>query len=123
MIYLFAIAGTFAFILARLKLWKQKKDNNGRFKESFSHFLKTEWDDWGLSLIFGLGWAAGQKWIVMGFIRYKEWDVEKAKEVYEVLQYPGAFLGGVFFGMLFMVGFETIVPYLKKKIKALTGEK
>jgi len=54
MIYLAAILGSLVFIMIRLKIEKQKSDDNSKYHFRLKQYALKEWDDWAFSILIGL---------------------------------------------------------------------
>lgn len=112
--FIAALLGSVLFIAIRLKMEKQKDDDNPRYHFRFKEYFNKEWDDWGLSLLVGLILAFFQESIWLGYASWQKMGPEWAKEFYASAEYGIAGAMGLFGSILIMVLFKFIIRKANK---------
>ena len=111
-LYIFTIIGSFLFIIIRLKMEKQKADDDPKYKNKWSKYFQKEWDDMAFSVLAGIGLTAIQEPLFLAFARWQE--IADAKEVYLESQNLVAAIMGLLGSLLIMIAFKYAIRKANK---------
>jgi uncharacterized membrane protein YeaQ/YmgE (transglycosylase-associated protein family) len=113
-LYISALIGSILFIAIRLKIEKQKADDNPRYHLKWEKYFSKEWDDMVFSLITGLGLVYVQHPIFLWFARWQE--IADAEVIYNESQNLVALIMGLLGSIIIMIVFK----YAIRKANKLT---
>ena len=114
MIYISALIGSLLFIIVRLKIEKQKADDNPKYHIKWKKYFSKEWDDFAFSIGAGQALAYFQGPLFFGYAIWAEWDDTKAIDFYFDSEEAIAGCMGLFGSMLIMVAFKYVIRKLGK---------
>jgi len=114
MIYLSAFFGSLLFIAIKLKMEKQKSDDNPKYHLRWGKYFSKEWDDFAFTVISGQALVWFQHDMFFGYATWKEWDMAHATEFYEASEYALAGCMGLFGAVLILLLFKYVVRKANK---------
>jgi len=112
--YLAAFLGSLLFIAIRLKIEKQKSDDNPRYHIRWKKYIIKELDDWAFSLVTGAALVFFMHDMFFGYAAWKEYDINRATEFYESAELALAGACGLFGSLVIMVIFKYVIRKLAK---------
>lgn len=115
-----ALIGAFLYVVIQLKVEKDLRDKNPKYsKVSWREWLGKNWDDFLFAFIVAPILGYFQEEIYSGLIHWREWDADKAWDIYFDTEYFISVGLGVF-GTLII---QQLYKFGIKLIKALSNEK
>ena len=114
MIYISALIGSLLFIVVRLKIEKQKSDDNPKYHVKWKKYFAKEWDDFAFSIGAGQILSFYQEPLFFAYAVWAEWDDTKAIDFYFDGEEAIAGGLGLFGSMLIMVAFKYVIRKLGK---------
>lgn len=109
MIYFCAFIGSMIFIAIKLKIEKQKSDDNPRYHNRWKKYFQKQWDDFLFSIGIGQALVFFQASIFFGYTNWAEWEHLKAVEFYDASLYGIAGCMGLFGSPLILLLFRWVV--------------
>lgn len=116
-IHVAALIGSFLFIAIRLKMEKQKSDDNPRYHIKWKKYFSKEWDDFMFSIAAGQALVYFQESIFMGYTAWKKWPHTEALSVYNDSAQVIAGSMGLIGSVLIMVLFKYAIRKANKLVE------
>jgi len=114
--YQLALIGSLLFVVIRLKIEKQKIDEDNKYKARWKAYFIKEWDDFAFSILAGQGLALIQESLYFSYASWAEWDQKRSIDFYFEAEESIAFCMGLFGSVLVMLAFK----YIIKKITSFS---
>ena len=113
-LYISSFIGSLIFIAIRLKIEKQKADDDPKYNIKWKKYFIKEWDDFGFSILIGQGLVFIQESLFFSYARWAEWDDKKAIDFYFDSEESIAFSMGLFGSVLIMLVFKFVIRKANK---------
>lgn len=113
-LYISALIGSLVFIAIRLKMEKQKADDNPKYKLKWATYFQKEWDDLVFSVLIGQGLVYVQESLFFSYAKWAEWDDTRAIDFYFDGEEAIALCMGLFGSVLIMLIFKFVIKKANK---------